>query len=100
MASDDLSRIENAFAEAVLDSGLWSRALNSAGTVNFRTAPLRLERVGIPGALIRGMDGVVGLARIVGAAKRRALGANRAAVLICVRRRPSRRKISNEAIRL
>jgi hypothetical protein len=28
MASGDLNRIESAFAEAALDSGLWSRALN------------------------------------------------------------------------
>lgn len=28
MASGDLNRIEDAFAEAVLDSGLWSRAFN------------------------------------------------------------------------
>ena len=87
MASGNLSRIENAFAEAVLDSGLWSRALNTAETLNFRTTPPPLGSVGMPGALIPGMDGVVGPVGIVGATRRRALGANRAAVLICVRRR-------------
>jgi hypothetical protein len=32
MASGDLNRIEDAFAEAVLDSGLWSRAFNDDGS--------------------------------------------------------------------
>jgi hypothetical protein len=67
MASGNLSRIENAFTEAALDSGLWSRALNTAETLNFRTTPLPLGSVGILGALIPGMDGVVGPVEIVGA---------------------------------
>src|ERR1700756_837819 len=85
MASGDSSRIENAFAEAVLDSGSRSRALNTAETVNFRTTPLPFGSVGIPGALIPGMDGLVGLPL---APPGDALSAQiRAPVLICVRRR-------------
>ena len=99
MASGDLSRIENAFAEAVLDSGLWSRALNTAETLNFRTTPLPLGSVGILGALIPGMD--------AWSARSGSL-AHQATRSRCKSRggfdmrpsTPSRRKISNEAIRL
>ena len=39
MASGDLGRIESAFAEAVLDSGLWSRALDLTEIGIFGTLP-------------------------------------------------------------
>jgi len=41
MASGDLDRIESAFAEAVLDSGLWSRVLDLTEIGIFRTLPPR-----------------------------------------------------------
>ena len=54
MASGDLNRIESAFAEATLDSGLWSRALNPTEIGSFGTARLPLGGVTIPGALFPG----------------------------------------------
>src|ERR1700746_1378512 len=54
MVSGDLNRIECAFAEAALDSGLWRRALHTTETTRFKTTPLRLGSVRIPGALIPG----------------------------------------------
>lgn len=74
MASGDLNRIESAFAEAALDSGLWSRALNITKTASFGTTLLPLGSVTIPGALIPGVDGVVGPGLWLGA-RRRALSA-------------------------
>src|SRR5215831_6422355 len=54
MASGDLDRIESAFAEATLDSGLWSRALNLTEIGSFGTALLPLVGTTIPGALFPG----------------------------------------------
>src|ERR1700745_1881891 len=54
MVSGDLNRIECAFAEAALDSGLGRRALDTTRTTRFNTTPLRLGSVRIPGALIPG----------------------------------------------
>jgi|SRR6516165_3422160 len=54
MASGDLNRIESAFAEATLDSGLWRRALNTTETASFKTTPLPLGSLRIPGALVPG----------------------------------------------
>jgi hypothetical protein len=58
MASGDLNRIEDAFAEAVLDSGLLSRAFNRRR--KFSQSSL-LPRAGtIPGSLFPGYVAVVG----------------------------------------
>ena len=53
MVSGDLNRIESAFAEATLDSGLWSRALNPTEIGSFGTARLALGGVTIPGDYFR-----------------------------------------------
>src|SRR5215467_10467613 len=82
MASGDLDRIESAFAEATLDSGLWSRALNLTEIGSFGTALLPLGGGRILKKKIPGVRGVVGSGRclvgIVGGASRRAAQRNRA----------------------
>ena len=82
MASGDLNRIESAFAEATLDSGLWSRALNLTEIGSFGTALLALGGANDSWSIISGVRGVVGPGRslvgIVGGASRRAAQRNRA----------------------
>src|SRR5215472_6766911 len=54
MASGYLNRIESAFAEAALDSGLWGRALKIAETGSFGVTVLPLGGVAIPEAIFPG----------------------------------------------
>jgi len=63
MASGDLNRIESAFAEATLDSGLWSRALNPTEIGSFGTARLPPRGRNDSWSIISGVGGVVGAGR-------------------------------------